>query len=138
MGLSYTEFKEYVRQREFDNYRTYLPMVNVFNEFYEEDDIKYFYPINIFNEKPTELLFFLEQGYLVVRFNDNKIILEQYNCKLIKKTLTAPLHNNGEQELKLIYDDGNELTLKNLDDSNENWLDEYTCSIRELYKILKN
>ncbi|WP_440705919.1 hypothetical protein [Heyndrickxia oleronia] len=136
MGLSYLKFKEYVNGREFGNYRKYIPILDSFNEFYEESELKYFYPRNIFNNKPEEFIFFLEEGYVLISFYNDQLEIEHNNCKIIKKTLKYPTNNYGINELALSFDNGKKIILKNLDDSNENWHEEYTSTIRQLYKKL--
>lgn len=135
MGLSFTEFKNYVQQREVSDYRLCAKVLNKLNQLYDEKTFKFFYPKNIFNDKPTELIIFLQNGYLLVAINDNSITLEQNNCKVVKKVLKSPALNEFE-DLTITFDNGNVLVFHNYEDSNSNWFEEYSIAITEAYKIL--
>jgi Protein of unknown function (DUF3908) len=138
MALTYEEFKQYVEQRWFDDNRSFLSILNDLSEFYDvENDFKYFYPRNVFNGKPTELIIFLNDGYLVVtKDNEQNYKYQEFNCKVSSKTLINTRYVNYNHELKIVFDNGNELIFNSLEDSSPNWSEEYARAIRELYKII--
>lgn len=68
MPFSYSEFKDYVQKREFEDFRSLQLVIKNLEEFYEpEKDFKFFYPKNIFNSKELELLIFFVDGYLSIK-----------------------------------------------------------------------
>lgn len=137
MGLSYTEFKELVRQREFNNFSSLNMIVNNLKEFYNEEEFKFFYPKNIYNDKETELIVFLSAGYIKIKLDSDKnFVFEHCYSKVISKTLKASRYISGNHELRVMFDNGQELVFNNLEDSNSNWEDSYSESIRELYKVI--
>ncbi|WP_066320912.1 DUF3908 family protein [Bacillus sp. FJAT-29814] len=136
MGLALDEFIKYVQNREFNNFRLYSSVINHLKNYYKEDEFKFFYPRNIFNDKQTELLFFLKNGYLEVTMDENsKIQIKQFYCKVVNKMLILPQYEYSEHELKISFDNGNELLFKSVEDSNEDWKPDYNAVIKDLYRL---
>lgn len=134
MGLSFDEFKEFVRKREFNDFRNYLDIIQLVEEFYNEDQIKLFYPKNVYNNKEKELVFFLEEGYFIVKIVDDKYVIQQQNCRLTSKSLRTYRHHNHEQYVRLEFDNGDLFEFNSLKDSNEKWEYDYSIAIRNIYK----
>ncbi|MEH7438175.1 DUF3908 family protein [Neobacillus drentensis] len=137
MALNYNEFKEYVRQRELNNYRSYLEVINNINEFYDEKDFKFFYPRNVFNDQETELLIFFKDGYVSIRPDiDQKWVYEHHYGKVISKSLVASRYTADIHELTITFENGKKVVLDSRDDSNPDWLSDYSKVIRELFKLI--
>ncbi|PEO97011.1 hypothetical protein CN554_14635 [Bacillus wiedmannii] len=135
MFMTYTQFVESTRKREFEEYHQFLKLQKELEELYDvEKDFVFFYPKNLFNKEKLEFIIFLEGGFLIIENANNGYRYEQFYCKLVSKSLVRSDHNNSDQQLKLVFDNGKELTLKSLADSNQNWIDEYASAIKELYK----
>lgn len=136
MPFSYSEFKDYVQKREFEDFRSLQLVIKNLEEFYEpEKDFKFFYPKNIFNSKELELLIFFVDGYLSIKKDSNRNWdFEHFRSKVIcKKLLTT---KELQQELRISFENGNEIILNNLLDSNFNWEVEYSTALKDLYKII--
>lgn len=59
---------------------------------------------------------------------------EHFRSKVIcKKLLTT---KELQQELRISFENGNEIILNNLLDSNFNWEVEYSTALKDLYKII--
>ncbi|MGY6765702.1 hypothetical protein ACW73O_11765 [Faecalibacterium prausnitzii] len=138
MTISYAEFKEQVNSREFNNFSNWKSAIQCLEELYDTDKFVYFYPRNLYNSNPAELIIFLEKGYLIVKRSskDSTFSFEENRCRIISKNFIATKFRNDAQVLNLVYDNGKEITLHNINDSNFDWVEEYTQSIRELYKII--
>jgi hypothetical protein len=138
MAITFEEFKKYTQQREYGNFRNYQKIISNLSELYNVEDFIFFYPKNIQNEKPDEFVFFLNEGYLLVTHDNNgKFVFEHINCKVVRKSLFNTSNTRSKFELKLIFDNGHEMILNDLEDSNADWVDEYSNAIKEIYKIVK-
>lgn len=137
MFMTYTWFVESTRKREFEEYRQFLKLQQELEELYDvEKDFVVFYPKNLFNKEKLEFIIFLEDGFLIIENAKNGYRYEQFYCKLVSKSLVRSDHNNLDQQLKLVFDNGKELTLKSVADSNQDWIDEYASAIKEIYKTI--
>lgn len=137
MGLTFDEFKQFVEKREFKEFRLYSKVINQLSNFYNDKDFKFFYPRNVYNNKETELIFFLNDSYLEVKIDTQSIItLNQYYCKVVNKALVIPGYEHGEYELRILLDNGTDLKMKSIDDSNDDWSSEYNKALKELYKLI--
>jgi hypothetical protein len=136
MGINYQEFKEYVSKRQINNFKEFAYVIKNVEEFYDEKEFKFFYPKNIYNDKQTELLFILENGYFLFTMKDGELNYNynHYFGKIISKKLECTRHETGNHVLTISYDNGNNLILNNLEDSNSNWEADYSRSIRALFK----
>lgn len=136
MGMEFTRFKELVSNRAYNFYR-YSSAINKFGELYNEEEILYFYPKNIFNEKDVELIFFFKNEVVVVTVDeDRNATFNHCKCKVTNKTLVLPPNEWNKHELSILFDNRDELVLKNLEDSNDDWNREYSQALIELYKVL--
>jgi hypothetical protein len=138
MSISYEEFRERVNGREFNNFRDWGSTIQNLEELYDTSKFVFFYAKNLFNDSSTELIIFLESGLLIVTRDQDRSTFnfDEYHCKVASKNLTATRYKNSDHELKIVFDNGKELTLHNVYDSNHNWDEEYAKSIRELYKVI--
>jgi Protein of unknown function (DUF3908) len=137
MELTYKDFKKEVKDWGYND-KSYSIMIRDVDEFYDENSIKFFYPKNVNNEKPTELIFFLENGLLTVKRDEekNEYIYEQLYCEIKSKTLKTTRFKNGNHTLEIEFNNGKKLIFNNLDDSNSYFESEYSQIIRELYKAI--
>lgn len=138
MGLSYDRFKSLVRHGEINNFRNFQWVITNLEEFYQSmEQFLIFYPKNIFNDKETELLFFLKDGFLSLKqTEDERWIYEHSHSKVLSKKLVATRYINGNHELSIVYDNGTVINLNNLEDSNFDWESGYSETIRNLYKTI--
>ena len=139
MGVDYQEFKQHVKNREFQYFKSYATIIKTIDEFYDENDMKFFYPKNLFNDKQTEFIIFLENGLLIIKHEpeeEQQFRYEHYYCKVTSKTLLNTRNDYGNQQLLISFDNGKEIKLHNLEDSNDNWEHDYKTFIRELYKLI--
>ncbi|PES17529.1 hypothetical protein CN501_08290 [Bacillus cereus] len=137
MAITYNQFKESTQKREFDDHKQYLRLQKELREFYDEGkDFLFFYPRNLFNKKETEFIIFLKDGFVIVNKVENGYRYEQFYCKLVSKALVRSKFNNLDHQLNLTFDNGKELIFNSLEDSNHDWIDDYSISIKELYKII--
>ncbi|PFM07347.1 hypothetical protein CN900_29560 [Bacillus anthracis] len=58
------------------------------------------------------------------------------NGKLVSKLITTSKYKHGDHLLKLEYDNGREFFFSSRLDSNEDWVEDYTKSIINLYKSI--
>ncbi|ACO25915.1 DUF3908 family protein [Bacillus cereus] len=137
MFMTYAQFVESTKKREFEEYHQFLRLQKELEELYDvEKDFVFFYPKNLFNNKELEFIIFLEDGFLIIENAKNGYRYEQFYCELVSKSLVRDDFNNSNQQLKLVFDNGKELMLNSLADSNQNWINEYASAIKELYKII--
>ncbi|WP_257143752.1 hypothetical protein [Bacillus cereus] len=137
LAITYNQFKESTQKREFDDHKQYLRLQKELREFYDEGkDFLFFYPRNLFNKKETEFIIFLKDGFVIVNKVENGYRYEQFYCKLVSKALVRSKFNNLDHQLNLTFDNGKELIFNSLEDSNHDWIDDYSISIKELYKII--
>lgn len=113
-------------------------ILNYLEKLYEADEFGLIYVRNLYNDREPEIIIFLEKGYLIINIDHDKgtFSFEEHRCYLISKRLTASRYKYKPHELKLIFENGNELTLHNINDSNNNWAEEYTDSLLKIYSSL--
>lgn len=108
-------------------------------EFYT--DFKGFYAKNFFNNKETELYYFLADSVVKVEFNyDSKLEtykfpykIRQYKSKINRKDLT---YADSEVELTLELEDNTIFYFNSKDDSNEKWQESYAENIISIFKVI--
>ncbi|MEM5649598.1 hypothetical protein AAHB57_17550 [Bacillus cereus] len=137
MAITYAEFKEYNKNREFSEYSEFVKLIKELEELYDvEEDFKFFYPKNVFNQNQWEIIIFLKDGFLTIKESKIGFRYEQFHCKLVSKFLYKSDHDSSDQHLKLVFDNEKELILQSLADSNTYWVKEYAKVIREIYKTI--
>ncbi|EJR06588.1 hypothetical protein II5_02411 [Bacillus cereus MSX-A1] len=137
MSITYAEFVELNAEREFDEYSQFLKLKTELEGLYNvKEDFVFFYPKNLFNQNKWEFIIFLKDGFLTIEESKNGFLYEQFYCKLVSKSLSRHDHNKLDQHLKMVFDNGRELTLKSLADSNGDKVREYAEAIKNLYKLI--
>ncbi|WP_242292663.1 hypothetical protein [Bacillus cereus group sp. BfR-BA-01441] len=137
MGMTYEEFKNYAYGRDFDEYAEYQRIIKDLAELYEEKfELVFFYPRNVWNKEKTELIFFLNDGYLTVEKVKEDYQYEHVKGKVLSKSLTKKLYEYNEHQLKVKFDNGEELFFSSTKDSNKHWVSKYSKSIIDLYKAI--
>lgn len=135
--MTYEEFKNYAYGRDFDKFEEYQRIIQDLNELYgETNDFVFFYPRNVWNEKETELILFLNDGYVTVKKGEKNYQYEQFRCKVLSKSLTKDPYEYNEQQLTVKFDNGKELLFNSTLDTNKAWLSKYSRSIIDLYKAI--
>lgn len=138
MGMTYDKFKKLAYGLDFDEKSgEYQMVIEELEGLYKEAfEIVYFYPKNVWNEKETELIFFLNDGYLTVKKEKENFQYEQFRCKVISKSLIKDYYEYNEQQLTVKFDNGKELIFNSTLDTNKHWVSKYSRSIIELYKAI--
>jgi Protein of unknown function (DUF3908) len=139
-NLSFNEFASWVSkmsfQRESDNYRFEYALLN-FRELFSEDDIKIFYPQNLFvDEKETVLLFFMEDKLVKLTIDENKARFKTFKYTYMKFDLEVFKESGYENaELTIVFPE-EEFKLNGWEDTNTHWRYKYVQMIKEIYKFL--
>ncbi|MRX54829.1 DUF3908 domain-containing protein [Bacillus idriensis] len=137
MGFTYEQFKQIVTRRQIDGHREFASVISNIEKFYGEDSIKIFYPKNVENEKPVELLFLLKSGLLAITINEHKeVSYEHIYSKVDSKKLYNSRHDHSNHVLEIKFENGKLLTLDGLKDSNYDFRDDYVEVIKEFYRAL--
>lgn len=143
--LSYEEFQGYMSNFNFrqlkDNYKFEFIVPKV-NEFIVQEEIKVFYPRNLFVEdKDTELLFFTEDKvYLVTGEDDQegKINIGVLYLKNIVDYNFEIESASGYENVKLFIRFSNDRTieLNAHDETNSSWRNGYANKVKQIIKLL--
>ncbi|MEB9437425.1 hypothetical protein [Bacillus cereus] len=138
MGMTYERFKKLAHGLDFDEKSDeYLMVIEELEKLYENAfEIVYFYPKNVWNEKETELIFFLNDGYLTVKKEKENYQYEQFRCKVVSKSLVKDYYEYNEQQLTIKFDNGKEFFFSSTEDTNKHWVSKYSKSIIDLYKAI--
>lgn len=137
MGITYQEFKEDVQKRILQDHKGFATIIKDLDEFYNsEKDFVFFYPKNLYNNEETELIIVLQNGFLTLKKIEDGYKCEQYYGKVKSKVITVPKFMSNNHELIVEFDNGPELIFNSFKDSNSDWVDEYSKTIKELYKII--
>jgi len=137
MGMTYEQFKENARGRNFSDSSVYLRIIKDLNELYDETkDFVFFYPRNLWNNEEIELIFFLKDGYLTIKKIKEDYQYKQFKCKVLSKSLIKNQYEYNEYQLKLKFDNGKKLFFSSTLDSNKSWASTYSQSIINLYKTI--
>ncbi|PFF41891.1 DUF3908 family protein [Bacillus cereus] len=137
MAITYANFKAYNKELQFVEHSQFKKLIPELEELYNvEEDFKFFYPKNLFNQNQWEFIIFLKDGFLTITESKNGFRYEQFYCKLVSKSLYRSEHNNSDLHLKLVFDNGAELILQSSADSNSDWIKDYAKAIQEFYKTI--
>ena len=137
MDLNYNSFKEWATKRDFGDFRhLYIEVTRLIDSLYPNQEFKFFYPRNIWNTKNKEFILFVEDGYIVLNKVDNDYVIQHFVSELKSKTLKTSKYHNVNQQLILEFRNGETLSFHSTKDSSEDWEEEYSEIIRNLYKTI--
>ncbi len=141
MKIDYVEIKGF-----FEGYRYHEPksrkysaMFHSIEELINSDDIKLFYPKNLFvDDKDLEVYIVLEGKILRGRFlDDNKIELRVLHLKDLKDFKCEGIYNEeGFQKIILQFKNGEEIVFNSMEDTNDNWKYKFKEHIKDVAKML--
>ena len=135
--MTYGEFKMEVVNRNYGLYQDgYSRVISFVDEVYGEKNIKAFYAKNLFNELGNELYFVFEHGLLKITKQEGfDFVYDYIASKVINKKLITSRYPQSSHELTVTFDTGEQIIFHNKEDSDSDWVEEYSKSIIELYKI---
>jgi Protein of unknown function (DUF3908) len=129
MNLSYEYFVEDLASGE------HTSLMYLIEKFVPKDDIKLFYPKNLFNEKTLTTFLFLENQIFILENNQEvKVQVFNYNqirnFELVTEGKYKPLH------LKIGLTNGETLEFNSVSDTNQIWGRSFAEQIEEIFKLL--
>ncbi|MED1205610.1 DUF3908 family protein [Heyndrickxia acidicola] len=137
MGLTYKEFIDDIESRQFQGaYRTYKQMIKKVNELFSEDDLLFFYPQNLFNHNQKNFIFITNFGVLTVNQDGDNTHFDIFNSKIASMQLKYPQYAQYGLTLTVSFEIGTNIVFDSMEDSNEDWNENYANSIKELYQVL--
>lgn len=140
--MNYERFKKYIFSGVSPNFSYMVErMIEEVEQVVSEEDIKVFYPKNLFSES-------YEDFEMIILTNDNKILHSTFkdkehieitvtNQNRIKKIkITHPTKILENAKLEIYYEDEEKLELNSLFDSNEPWQEKFKNKIIAIFKEL--
>ncbi|MGA3675649.1 hypothetical protein [Lysinibacillus agricola] len=136
--IEFKEFEELLKS----NYRSNIfeSANNKVKELYD-GEFK-FYAKNLLNSNETVIYYFFKDFIVEVSFtfeNDSHnypFSIKEYKSKVISKELKNYHSYDGFVEINVHLDDGLQITLHNMNDSNSTWHEEYYGVIVDIFKFL--
>lgn len=123
--MEYQDFRKNVVEGILDDRVTLNKVIKYIDDLLGED-IKAFYAKNLLNQKQTELFYFSSKGILRVLVNQNSFVCHYNQSGVVTKEIQIPHFSNEEHYLKATFANGDSIELNNIEDSNENWQNEYS------------
>ncbi|POZ56225.1 hypothetical protein LYSIN_01008 [Lysinibacillus sphaericus] len=133
--MEYSNFKQSVYDGVLDNRGTLNRIIKYVDELLKEDIIA-FYAKNLLNQNQTELFYFSSKGIYRVLVNGDSFICHFNNSEIVTKQIQIPQYSNEEHYLKVTFANGESIELNNVEDSNEDWQNEYSRFLKELYLVI--
>lgn len=130
--MEYQNFRKSVVDGVLDDRVTLNKVIKYVDDLLGEDIIA-FYAKNLFNQKQTGLFYFCSKGILRVLVNQHNFICHYNQSKITTKEIQIPHFSNEEHYLKVTFANGDSMELNNIEDSNENWQNDYSKFLKELY-----
>ncbi|WP_274362744.1 DUF3908 family protein [Paenibacillus thermotolerans] len=140
MEMNYRGFVDHAVQKSFYGQTTIGLLSEVLKEYVNEDDVKVFYPKNLFVENTNiELYAFMQDHVIAIIQGDNGIILKSLYYKNIRNIeLFKSTRNESEVGLLIRYTNEEEINLRSHQDTNDTWAFRYGKKIKEIFKMLSN
>lgn len=141
--LTYENFHDWLGNHSFqvisDNYK-YSYIVSKVDEFLKEEDIKLFYPRNIFDEKESELILLTDNKFILVKGTDSAT---SFNIFKLKDVEDFSLQVNSEKgydnlTLEVLFSRERKITFVSNEDANEHWRSAFVDKIKSIYNVLLN
>ncbi|KZR58352.1 DUF3908 family protein [Pseudobacillus badius] len=139
MAYSLQDFKEDVTKRGFDERsRHYRSLLERIAPYINEENVKWFYPRNVFNkEEKKELIFLFEDHFAVATFQKEEVYkIRTIAFDRVEISLDIPEYAHEGVSLGVYRNGEVILSFHSAADSNKNWTEEYTETIQDLYRIL--
>ncbi|MGC3792026.1 hypothetical protein [Priestia aryabhattai] len=135
MAMNFEQYKKSILMQKIGDHKSHERLAKEIESLYKVEDIKLFYAKNLFNNKEVEIYIFFENGFAHCTLEEDRDVITHYHCKPLTKHFIIP-NDNNHVRLNVSYDNGEQLSFDSLEDSGDNWYQEYIDHIRELYKIL--
>lgn len=132
------QIEELVSRITGQGFSTGFDVRRFFGNIYGEDNIKFIYPKNIFEEDAETLVFYIAHGNCisVVSKKKSSFIFETHKLNVENLVLERQSDLRFGAELSLRLCNGTLFDFKSLVDSNGGWKERYAVLIQEIYDEL--
>ncbi len=137
--FTYKEFIDGLKKREFPLYSDLVKKLpNLLMEYVNEEEVKYFYPKNLFEEEKKELYIFLSEKIIHVNIDKREVIFKTIKSGIVEATYKPGVSDINTVSLTLRFENGNELFFDNKNDNSKekHWREVFSQNIKEIYKSL--
>ncbi len=109
----------------------------MFRKYITEDEINIFYPKKIFIPNSTVEVLAVKKDHLIILIDDaEQIIVKTYPLKKIINLVVCETNDSGNVTLVIRFENGENVSLNNENDTGMEWRKEYGEQIFKIYKTL--
>jgi hypothetical protein len=135
MSLTFESIRENIRH--YHDPASHNRLLQLYDQFYKEREVKAAYIKNQYSTAAASIYYiFNKKGVIILTYDNNNQVIEEYECKLVSKKLTQTGINTPNYQLTLKFDNDIELIFDSVVDTSltPDWVEEYADTIIDIYK----
>ncbi|MGM0806506.1 MAG: DUF3908 family protein [Bacillota bacterium] len=135
--MTLDNFIQYSAQSGRENGNRFLVIVDFIEKYLNKEDVKVFYPKNLFvDEKLVEIYFFKNDKVVIVKETDFGMKSEIINFNQIRSLTMDYQGEYSPVTLKIEFNNGVKIELSDQYDTNSVWSNRFTHKIENVFKLL--